>query len=123
MLLTVMLKYYRLICTDNKILVLNNLKTCNNHFVSDKTYWKSDVWIYELDVCVVLPQLLDSARDFSLLRRSDLPSDHAPINITLYGTSVDLDNLLVRATSLGGHATLLRMAGRTRLTKTPIKHC
>ena len=63
--------------------------------LSDKTYRISQVWrISELDVCVVSPQLLlDSVRDFSVLHRSDLPSDHTPITITLYGTSVDLNNV------------------------------
>ncbi len=84
-------------CMDTKLLVLNNLKTCKKHFVSDKAYRKRDVWISELDVCVVSPRLLDCINDFSVMHRIDLSSDHAPITVTVNVTGVDLENLLVRA--------------------------
>lgn len=111
------------ICMNNKLLVLNNLKTCKNNFVSDKTYRKRDVWISELDVCIVSPQLLDSINDFSVMQRIDLPSDHAPITATVNVTGVDLDNLSVRASTLGGHAVLLGTAGRSRLVRKPVRFC
>lgn len=41
------------ICKDNGLLVLNNLRTLNKHFTSNKTYRKGGVWISEIETCSV----------------------------------------------------------------------
>ena len=71
------------ICVDNNLLVLNNLKTPNKYFPSNLTYRRRDTWVSELDTCVTSPGLVQYVSDFDVIKRPDLPSDHAPICITL----------------------------------------
>ena len=58
--------------------------------------------------------------NFSVLQRSDLPSDHAPLTVTVSSTGIDLDGLAERASSLGGHAAVLGNAGKKNLLRKPI---
>ena len=108
------------ICTDNDLLVVNNLRTFDKHFVSDKTYRKKGTWISELDTCIVSQNLVRCINDFSVVRQSGLPSDHAPIAVTVT-TDVDLDSILMRAKSLGDYSALCGDVGKHKLTKKSVK--
>ena len=55
------------ICKDNKLIVINNLKTPDYHFISNLTYKKRDTWISELDTCIVSLEFLDKVCDFHVL--------------------------------------------------------
>lgn len=58
------------ICID--MLVMNDLKSGDKHFAGNKTYQKGDVWISELDLCVVSPRILDVVSYIFVMQRTDL---------------------------------------------------
>lgn len=109
------------ICLENKLIVLNNLKTVNRHFLSSKAYRKRDVWISELDTCIVTPELVKCVADFAVIKEADMPSDHAPISVTLGSPRVCLDNVLTRASMLGDHAVLHGNAAKCNVVRKPIR--
>lgn len=109
------------ICVDNDLLVINNLMTSDKHFVSDKTYRKKGIWISELDTCITSRSLVKCISDFCVVRQSGLPSDHAPIAVTISTTGVDLDSILMRAKSLGDYSTLCGEVVRHKLTRKPVR--
>ncbi len=108
------------ICDDNQLVVVNNLKTRDRHFTGNKTYKRGDMWISELDLCVASLHLIDRLCDFKVVQRSDLPSDHAPVSVTISLKGEDLDSILDRASSLGDHAVLYGSAGNRKLVRKPI---
>ena len=59
--------------------------------------------------------------DFSVVQCVDLPSDHAPITLTVAGTGVDLANPLDRASQLGDHAALYSSGVKNNLYRRPLK--
>ena len=109
-------------CSENNLVVVNNLKTHDKHFVSNKTYKKRDTWISELDTCVASVNLLKYISAFNVLQRGDLPSDHAPIVLTISTFGSDLDNIMSRAESLGDHSVLHQSPSRPKLSKKPVKY-
>lgn len=109
------------ICLENKLLVLNNLKTGDRHFMCGKTYRKRDIWISELDTCLVSPNLVRCVDDFAVIKGRDLPSDHAPISVTLSCSSMCLDNIIARASMLGDHAVVHSRVAKCHVTRKPIK--
>ena len=109
------------ICLDNNLLVLNNLKTQDRHYVSSKTYRKRNIWVSELDTCIVSPCLLEHIHDFAVNKRADLPSDHAPISVSMVSPGTHLDNILARAELLGDHAVLYGSASRCRVARKPVR--
>ena len=94
------------ICMETKMVVLNNLQYQGQHYKSDKTFRKGTDWVSELDTCVVSPKLLTNMQDLSVLKDLQLPSDHAPLAITMLLSHIELEKLKERANSLGGHAVL-----------------
>ncbi|XP_068228044.1 uncharacterized protein [Palaemon carinicauda] len=109
------------ICKDHNLLVVNNLKAYDKHFVSNKTYKQGTRWVSELDVCVGSIQLINSIESFRVHPTENLPSDHAPISIKMSKGRIDLDFVLRRASFLGGHASLMGYKCSS-LVKTPIKY-
>lgn len=106
------------ICKDNKMVVINSLKTPQKHFISNKIYRKRGTLISELDTCIVSLDILDSVSDFHVLQHNDLTSDHAitPITMTITTTGADLRELLERASHFGDHSVLHNKT-RTRYVK------
>ena len=94
------------ICIECNLLVLNNLKVNNHHFISDKTFRKGREWISELDTFIVSENMLEYITDFHVVRDDSLPSDHAPISMTLGISFIDVEDLEYRAKQLGAHASL-----------------
>ena len=94
------------ICKESELVLINNLKTPFKHFVSKKTYKKGSEWISELDTCVASASVVSRVDEFSVFHNDSLPSDHAPIAITLSLPGIDLENLCSRAGHLGDHAIL-----------------
>lgn len=111
------------ICLDHNFIVLNNLKVEDKHFVIGKTFRKRDVWVSELDTCVLSPELVNYVKQFGSIKRADLPSDHAPICMTLCSPGLHVDNVLERASLLGDHAVLYGSATGCRVVKKPINFC
>ena len=67
----------------NPLILINGLTNESKCFSNQLTYRQKDQWISELDHCYVTPNLLESIRDFRVESRLDLPSDHAPICVSL----------------------------------------
>ena len=109
------------ICIDNKLLVLNNLKTPTNYFRSGKTYRKGENWISELDVCLVSCEAISKVKSFRVHNMESLPSDHAPISIDVKVPPISIDCLYKRACHLGGHASLISSEECDPLVRRPIK--
>lgn len=105
------------LCIEEKLLVINNLKTPDKHFFSKKTYRKHREWISELDICIVSLNFLKNISNFSVIESDSLPSDHAPVSFDVYVTEVDLENLSLRAQYLGDHAALHNCLTRRATTK------
>ena len=108
------------ICQDNDLLVINNLKTDNKHFVSGKTYKKKDVWVSELDVVVASHQLVCDIADFQVHQTAFLPSDHAPVSLEMRLPAVNLAALCERAGMLGGHSSLMGEGRRGGCLRRPV---
>lgn len=109
------------ICVENNMCVLNNLKTQHRHYVSSKTYRKRNIWVSELDTCVVSPCLLEHIHEFTVIKRADLPSDHAPITVSIANPGTHVDTLLARADFLGDHAVLYGSATKCKVARKPVK--
>lgn len=109
------------ICLENRLIVLNNLKTGDRHFLGGKTYRKRDTWVSELDTCILSPELIKRVDDFVVIKETDMPSDHAPISIIVQCPGVCLDNILARASMLGDHAVLYGSAAQVNVARKPIK--
>ena len=107
------------ICADND-LVLNNLLYDSKQFPGKKTFRKCNEWVSEIDTCVVSLDIVNYLSNFCVVQRSDPPSDHAPLTVTVSSTSVDLDNLFTRVSFLGGHAALLGNVGKKGMLKKPV---
>ena len=91
------------ICSDNNLLVLNNLSNVTKLFRGGKTFKKKNEWISELDLCLLTFSLLDSVDKFKIHQTTFLPSDHAPISLELTLRRMDMNYLCERAGQLGQH--------------------
>ena len=109
------------ICIDNKLILINNLKTGEHHFIGGKTYKRRDTWISELDTCIASPCVVNRLSNFEVVKCSDLPSDHAPVTVTVSLTGVDLNHLEARASQLGDYSALDRSPAKTKYVRKPIK--
>ena len=109
------------VCNENSMLVVNNLKYQKKHFLGKRTFRRQGTWISEVDICMASRSMIKYIENFSVVQRVDLPSDHAPITLTVANTGVDLNNLLVRSSQLGDHAALYSCAGKNNLFRKPLK--
>ncbi len=109
------------VCMENSMVVVNNLKYQKKHFLGKRTFRRQGAWISEVDICMASRTMIKYIDDFSVVQRVDLPSDHAPITLTIASTGVDLNNLLVRSSQLGDHAALYSCAGKNNLFRKPLK--
>lgn len=113
------------ICIEEQLLVVNNLHKFDVHFVSQKTYCKRGEWISELDICIVSKGLLNFVECFEVVRDRTLPSDHAPIVITLQPPCPCLDIIEIRSSELGKHTAEVEaetMSSRHSISRRPIRH-
>ena len=90
------------------MLIVNGLETTVGCFPSDLTFRRRKKWISDIDKCVVSSNLLQSIESFSINKDTNLPSDHAPISITLNlpGYTRSTDKLLDGALNIDAHAIL-----------------
>ena len=80
------------LCIDNKLLLINNLRTHATQYCGKKTFRKGGRWVSELDVCASSYQLIPDIKRFEVHQVSCLPSDHAPVAIEVGWAGVDLDD-------------------------------
>ena len=95
-----------ILCTDEHVLVLNNLKTCDSHFKSNLTYRQEQTWISEKDSCPASLNLVSCISNFLVHLNLALPSDHAPLSISIRDPSINLEHLAAQAAQLEDHAVL-----------------
>lgn len=109
------------ICMETGMVLVNNLRTPTKHFCSDKTYRKGREWVSEIDTCTVSTNLVSDVSGFAVIKNDQLPSDHAPITVTLSVSGVDLDGLITRSQHLGNHAVLCQTHADKNISKKPIR--
>ena len=94
------------------LLVLNNLTYYDKQFSSGLTYRQRTRWISELDLFILPEKLIPAVCDLVVDQRLSIPSDHAPVSITLSCDMLkptyqqSLPGLLECARELGDHAVL-----------------
>lgn len=110
------------LCSDEKLIVINKLKTPTQYFPSKLTFKKTTEWKSELDVCIASTCVVQCLSEFCVWQDMSLPSDHAPISVTVSPPSVNITDLCVRAQYLGGHATMYTRSNNTLLNR-PTKFC
>ena len=103
------------ICTNNGLLIVNNLKDGDKTFVSKLTFKRRQTWISELDVCLSHYNFIRYITSFKVIHDLSLPSDHAPLTISVSPPPQDYAGLLRRAERLGDH-TVLHSAQRRQHT-------
>ena len=97
------------ILRDCDLLIVNNLRYGNLHFDGHLTYRMRSRWVSELDFFIVSRDIIASICQFSVNTSLSIPSDHAPISLSLNCAplkSTTGDQLLCRASQLGDHAVL-----------------
>ena len=95
----------------NELFVLNNLVYSGVHFKGKLTYREGIRWISELDLFIMSLDIVPAVVNFSVDQNLEVPSDHAPVAITLDISSlcdVSSPALVSRASQLGDHAVLHR---------------
>ena len=110
------------ICIDAKMLVVNNMKTPTKHFESKLTCKKASEWKSEIDICVASLNTLGCISEFGVWQDTSLPSDHAPISLSLQPPGVNIVELHSRAMQLGSHATLYNRNQNNDMIKHPVKY-
>lgn len=108
------------ICVDTKLMLIKNLKILNNHFESKMSYRKGDVWISEVDTCVVSSSVLGGVNQFSVIYDDSLSSDHTPVTIVFQLKGIDTEDLLSRTQRLGDHTVLYNCECQNGNVKKPI---
>ena len=109
------------ICVNNNLVVLNNIKTPFCHFPSKKTFKRNGEWISELDTIVNSYGMLKLVHNFAVHQTDWLPSDRAPISVSVKLPRVNSDILRSRAGFLGGHAALMGHARQVRMVRRPVR--
>lgn len=71
------------VCKDNHLLVVNNLHTMTYSFPSSLTYRKREKWISEVDYCLITARYINCVKSFEVNQNTDMPSDHAPLSMSL----------------------------------------
>ena len=112
------------VCTDNKLLILNNLQSDDNFFQGGLTFRRKKKWVSELDLCMLSPSLLSCTKSLLVSQDTSDPSDHAPVSIEFNFTPdlVHPRSLLTRAENTSGHAVLMSDAYNQSLCRKPIPH-
>ena len=55
------------ICVDEKLLVVNNLETSLKQFKGGLTYRQGQVWVSELDSCLISHEYIDKVDSFKII--------------------------------------------------------
>ena len=110
------------ICVDEQLVVVNNMKTGYAHFTSKKTFKRGGEWISELDTCIISVNLVKYVKHFDVIDGENLPSDHAPVVMSLQVPSPCLDSVMARAGDLGKHGAECThlLTDRQSLVKPPL---
>lgn len=110
------------ICVEERLLIVNNLRTTDAYFQGKKTFKRGREWISELDTCIVSEGLIKCIQSFNVVHNYSLPSDHAPIEVVLWPPRIPLEILMNRASELGAHGAEYAARGPSEaLTKRSVR--
>ena len=112
------------VCSDNSLLVLNNLQSDENFFQGGLTFRRKKKWVSEIDLCLVSPSLLGCTKNLVVSQNTNDPSDHAPVSIDFVFTPdlIHPRTLLNRAENTCGHAVLMSDAYNMPMCRRPIPY-
>ena len=68
-------------CIANRLTLVNNLKTGDHQWNGNLTYRKTQLWMSEVDLCVVSLPLVEAISHFTVDQNLKYPSDHAPVSV------------------------------------------
>ena len=71
------------LCKTCDLLVANHLVTGNTELGGGLSFRKRQNWISEIDLCVASATMLNRISQLALYKNTNLPSDHAPLAITV----------------------------------------
>ena len=98
---------------------LNHMNYNGRQFEGKFTFKQGRTWISQLDWCIVSSAALDLASNFEVMDSVALPTNHAPIVVTINcPTLPSVDELLQRASQLG-----CSVCPSQRSCRRPIKFC
>ena len=72
------------VCTDNNLVILNNLQSDSKFFQGGLTFRKKKKWVSEIDLCLLSLSLLGCTKKLFVSQNSNNPSDHAPVSTEFY---------------------------------------
>ena len=112
------------VCSDNNLLILNNLHTDKNLFQGALSFRQKKKWVSEIDLCVLSPSLLSCAKSFYVCQDATNLSDHASVSTEFIFTPglVHPRSLLTRAENTCGHAVLMSDAYNLTMCRKPIPY-
>lgn len=110
------------ICSENNVVVINDLRTNDKSFLGNKTYKKRTKWTSELDTCIASVSLLKYISNFKVLHQRNLPSDHAAIALIISTVGTELDDVLMRTKSLGDYSPQYHYPPKPKLSKRPVTY-
>jgi exonuclease III len=97
------------VCKDNNLQIVNGLKIDEKSFPSKLTFRRRKNWISEVDRCVVSSSIVGKVTSFDINCDLNLPSDHAPICVSVVcSKQLSSNRLYEAACDLEGHAVLYR---------------
>ena len=88
------------VCQEFNLKPVNHLQFNEKHFPGNLTFKKKSQWISQLDWMICDTTSLPCIRDFQVLQKSCLPTDHAALSLTLE-CSTPAQAILDRASDLG----------------------
>ena len=90
------------LCKTCDIKPVNHLQFHSQSFPGKLTFKQgSDRWISQLDWCLISANALKHVNSFDILQSASLPTNHAPLSLTLSGFEPSLTDLVTRAKWLG----------------------
>ena len=89
------------LCCDTGCVVVNNLMYEGKTFGGGLTFHRKSIWISEIDIALSTCAALKSIKDFEVNQAVELPSDHAPLEMTLTQPTQQNCNILKRCEYLG----------------------
>ena len=107
------------------LLLINRLCGPNFQFPQRLMYRQKTRWVSELDHIYVSRSLLNAVHSFQIIDDMTLPSNHAPVSVSIALSQIDdrdniLKNLELRAAQIGDHTPASPNRGN-RLTRPQIK--
>ena len=110
------------LCQANSLKPVNHMKYRSKQFDGNLTFRKKDRWISQLDWSLVSNACIQNIVSFNILQTATLPSDHAPITLTLGKFTCTGNGLLLSASQLGTSVVPSTRSGRSPIAMQNINH-